>query len=1154
VDPHQPRGTSAQLVCAVRRSVRLPKEMSVQMRVQGSSLQQSSSWWSPSARDLPVPIDYIPEGAVSDNGTKKSFNSLTDITLWWPRNLWNGSVRRVMESVRWLPVVAILSMCPLIQASAQSVNPGSASALIQRAYLCSLTDSLALASALYRQALATLGREGNPAHVLYCLNGIGEILLRQGKSSLAERWLSKAIPSHSKNPAIEGHIRARTLELAATAYLQLDQPDKALQCALDGLSLMISHTSGDSSERANLHAAAGLAHQMMGLYDLALSDFKGSLSFRPPDDSTSVAVLRTFLNIAVLNALRGENDSTLIFVDRVRARIDTTRKEYASLQPAVLTTLSFIESANGLYTQARQLQQQSLSVDERLMGKDNALLAGQYRGIADRFFEEGEYEKALVHADRAIHLLRGRLGESSTLLALAYGAKANTLWGLNRESEALTTIERALAIYAHRRLTMHPSVAWLLETKAGILYATGRFKDALQSNRRAQALRLLYSAPTERYDIIRLLSQEGEILSSMRRYSAADSVQHCAWDLCERSSARSLLQVAGLRRSLALTALRQGRWHEAAEHADAVLNIAGYPVSGVNASRDVAAGLRFVTLAVDALIIRSESQVAASHAAGDSIDTVRQALASLESAIRISEHERRTYSGEETRIAHGSKRAELYENAVELALSLARKTGDASFKMRALLLSDRRKAWTLREEVAWRERVIRGENGLGVRLTSLDRQIAAATIALQRGLPGEGPRYMKAIMAKESSLFELQARRDSLIRSAQLSAERADPSDAELEASIRSRPVPEGTAIVSYFLGRERGHVFVLTRDTLVVRTLEGEPAIRRAASAFIRSTKTIRLTEARQTAAAMHEQLIAAIVPSLRGIRRLVIVPEGRLAALPFEALAPAKSSPGSGANGFSPFLIRSYDVVYSQSVSSYFTARPFPDDARLSRSTRFAGFAPMFSDRDSGSVTSSGFVSYNGRAYPSLRYSGKEVQEIARHFQERGYPAVVHTGVDASKVRFVREAGEGGILHLATHGVIDEQRPLLSALLFGPTADSSNKDDGVLYAGEASTLVLPADLVVLGSCESGVGRIAGSEGMLAMSRSFFKAGAKNIMYALWPVGDRQTASLMKVFYEGLLRGETFAHSLREAKLQLIRERSTAFPSKWAGFVLMAR
>ena len=108
------------------------------------------------------------------------------------------------------------------------------------------------------------------------------------------------------------------------------------------------------------------------------------------------------------------------------------------------------------------------------------------------------------------------------------------------------------------------------------------------------------------------------------------------------------------------------------------------------------------------------------------------------------------------------------------------------------------------------------------------------------------------------------------------------------------------------------------------------------------------------------------------------------------------------------------------------------------------------------------------------------------------------------------------------------------------------------MLFANETFDLDLNADLVVLSCCESGIGKFVKGEGMMAMTRGFFYSGARNVLFSLWKVYDRQTSDLMLNFYQNVLRGKTYSSALRRSKLRMIADRLTAFPSKWSGFILV--
>jgi hypothetical protein len=122
---------------------------------------------------------------------------------------------------------------------------------------------------------------------------------------------------------------------------------------------------------------------------------------------------------------------------------------------------------------------------------------------------------------------------------------------------------------------------------------------------------------------------------------------------------------------------------------------------------------------------------------------------------------------------------------------------------------------------------------------------------------------------------------------------------------------------------------------------------------------------------------------------------------------------------------------------------------------------------------------------------------------------------------------------------------------LLLAP--DHAGGEDGILRLGEIYNLDLRAELVVLGACETGLGRLAGGEGVIGLTRAFLYAGATSVLVSLWPVSDESTSDLMVAFYDELLGGRPSAEALRQTKLRLLgRHLEYAKPYYWSAFVLI--
>jgi CHAT domain-containing protein len=142
--------------------------------------------------------------------------------------------------------------------------------------------------------------------------------------------------------------------------------------------------------------------------------------------------------------------------------------------------------------------------------------------------------------------------------------------------------------------------------------------------------------------------------------------------------------------------------------------------------------------------------------------------------------------------------------------------------------------------------------------------------------------------------------------------------------------------------------------------------------------------------------------------------------------------------------------------------------------------------------------------------------------------------TGFDASRAMATSSGlSQYRIVHFATHGVLNDQHPGLSGLIFSLVDEQGRSQDGFLRLHDIYNLNLPADLVVLSACNTGLGKEVRGEGLVGIVRGFMYAGAARVVASLWKVDDEATAELMKRFYQQMLQeGKTPAAALRAAQI----------------------
>jgi CHAT domain-containing protein len=177
------------------------------------------------------------------------------------------------------------------------------------------------------------------------------------------------------------------------------------------------------------------------------------------------------------------------------------------------------------------------------------------------------------------------------------------------------------------------------------------------------------------------------------------------------------------------------------------------------------------------------------------------------------------------------------------------------------------------------------------------------------------------------------------------------------------------------------------------------------------------------------------------------------------------------------------------------------------------------------------------------------KEVKALMKVYGSDG--SKIYVGQDASEGRMKNESSAFGILHFATHGILDNVSPMYSNIVLARSANT--EEDGLLEAWEILGMNLKAWLTVLSACETARGKIGEGEGVIGLTWAFFVAGVPTTLVSQWKVESESTAQLMLQFHRNLKNsGMSSAAALRNAELKLLRSGKYRHPFYWASFVII--
>jgi CHAT domain-containing protein len=148
--------------------------------------------------------------------------------------------------------------------------------------------------------------------------------------------------------------------------------------------------------------------------------------------------------------------------------------------------------------------------------------------------------------------------------------------------------------------------------------------------------------------------------------------------------------------------------------------------------------------------------------------------------------------------------------------------------------------------------------------------------------------------------------------------------------------------------------------------------------------------------------------------------------------------------------------------------------------------------------------------------------------------------------------ELSQYRIVHFATHGILNSTQPELSGIVLSLFDNKGVPQNGFLRLNDIFNLKLPAELIVLSACETGLGKEIKGEGLVGLTRGFMYAGSPRVVVSLWSVSDEGTSELMTKFYQKMLQDKLKpAAALRQAQIEMLKNDKFAAPYYWAAFTL---
>lgn len=408
---------------------------------------------------------------------------------------------------------------------------------------------------------------------------------------------------------------------------------------------------------------------------------------------------------------------------------------------------------------------------------------------------------------------------------------------------------------------------------------------------------------------------------------------------------------------------------------------------------------------------------------------------------------------------------------------------------------------------------------------AVDKQVSRLREQLAQSVNANRRAQLKlAIFSAEQQRWTMDTSPDETIpRAAQI-----------IPLSRAQTQISDDEAILEYVVGEKSVYCLEITRRSAHVTSLASVDSVERALKEYLQNVATKQSTL--ESGQKLYSLLIAPL-SSAATKPRLMIVPDGKLHLLPFDALVDASGR----------YLVESKDIVYAPSVSTVLLLRKRPA-VDSTNALLAVGGLPY---DGSGQLQAAVRGDYSTTKLANIPGSRDEVRDAAKLIQERNAKVDLLLDEDGTKAAFERAVQKRySMIHLAVHAFADSKNPDHAALFL--LSDKRTGTDGTLDAAEVLTLPIRANVIVLSACETAAGRLEGQEGIATLSRAFLLAGARTVISTLWSVDDTFSRFLMSQFYKGIGEGQTASDALRNAKLQLLKTFGPqAIPYRWAAYRL---
>lgn len=970
-----------------------------------------------------------------------------------------------------------------------------------------------------------------PIELAQSQNNLGQYYFKNGDYERALEFHQEALRIRSKSLGEESAETADSYNNVGNCYFRLLNFSAAFEAHKKALSVRKKVLEANHPDVAISYLNLGTGYRLIRKYEEALSYYEPALAIRKTHFGESHPKTASIYNsLGTIYLEREQYPKAAKILSKALASLQKEK----NVNPSQLASLSN-NAGNaayqvGDYRKSLELHQNALKLRLEIYEEQHPKVADSYNNVANCLTGLGDFTQALFYFEKALKLRETRPAPDPISILIANVNLGNCYQYMGAYATALAYYEKAIELDSKIEAANHYYLPEIFTNLGKCYFQLENYQLALRNYEEAGKLYEYFY--TQNHPTTALtFNNLGSIYLKVGNNELAKTNFTKALNGFENKNPNHPA-ISEIFKNLAILSARSEDFESAFQNFDLALNKLGF--SNNMALAHFARPLELLgVLKAKANIHFERSKIQETQSELEKASETYTIALNLMDSVSIN------FIEPDSRQQMVAQYFELFEQAIEVNIAAWKLNGEQDYFEKAFAISEKSKSFLLLENLRKSkaaefagipDSLIEKERDLDIQIAWLEKKIKNAALVESEN-----------ISEWENELFAQRQAQQALLQS----FEKDFPNYYRLKydrntislANLQKQYIATDQAMLEFFEGEENVYLFYIEKNHFNCFEIQKDFPLEKWINVLRNGLYYYGLANNDVSqgyndsyvlyAHELYKKFFAPILEVEKMPSKLLIVPDGVLGYLPFEALLSEIPEKKERFKTFQ-YLIRDYQFSFSYSATMLEEISKRNNRAKKG----LLAFAPIFQN--------------DSRGLSPLQNNSLEVQVI-----QELLGGDIHIATQATLPNFLQLASDYQILLLATHGKADHESGEDSFLAFTEIRDSLDNEN--LYVRDLYNCHFPAELVVLSACETGIGEHQLGEGIISLARGFSFAGARSVVTTLWSVNDSRTAQFMESFFKYLKAGKSKDAALRQVKLDFIEEgRMVAHPFSWAGFMVI--